>query len=602
MSGSVFIKDTELRVSETAGTAVETIERSGSLSGDVTIHYGITADTATDGQDFVGGFGTIDMPDGVSSVQVPIQILDDSLSEPTEKFVFNLVTVDNATLFAPRTSDIYILDDENPAPPPPAEPPLVSDFDVTPVSLVTGLNQPIRMVESPIDPSIVYVAEKPGAIVTANLETGAVTPLIDLSDGVNDFGDRGMLSIALHPDFVHNPYIYATIVVDPPDGAGLTGNAGPDGGGNRYAELVRFTADASTDYTTVVPGSEVVLLGGTGQSLNDVNGGGAEDFTDPQFANETSSERYIPDGSTAPVVNGIKQDYWKVDSTSHVGGSLAFGPDGALYVGTGDGSSFDTADPRAVDIQSLDSLNGKILRIDPMTGLGLSDNPFVTDGMSLDTNAAKVFQLGLRNPFSIDFTPDGRLIMTDTGWNSWEELNSGGPGANFGWPYYEGADGGNLDKPPGYSDFASAPAFYSAVANGDITVTAPFRAFSHDSADPGFQIQAITGSEVVYTGGVYPPGLTNDYIFTDFVQGEIYTVNVNDRTDAQFLYQWPGSAPTDFIQGADGFVYYADLVNGVIGRLDIASGGPATTTIGSGPDTLVLKISEDAYQGDAQFT
>ena len=80
------------------------------------------------------------------------------------------------------------------------------------------------------------------------------------------------MDIALHPDFgkpvqpgqpEHN-YVYAFYVVDPPDTAGNPGNAGPDGGGNRFAYLVRFTADATTNYTTAVPGSEVILLGGAG--------------------------------------------------------------------------------------------------------------------------------------------------------------------------------------------------------------------------------------------------------------------------------------------------------------------------------------------------
>lgn len=605
MSGSVFIGTTEYRVAETIGTVNETIERTGSLSGDVTITYGLTGDTATAGQDFVGGFGTVVMPSGASEVTVPVQILDDNLAEATERFTFSIVNVDNGTLFAPRTSNIYILDDETPAPPPPVEPPLVSSYNVTATPLVSGLDQPLRIVQSPIDPSNVYVAEKPGVIAVANLTTGAVTPMIDLSANVNDSGDRGLLSIALHPDFAHNPYIYATIVIDPSDSASQTGLAGPDGTGNRYAELVRFTADASTGYTTLVPGSEVVLLGGAGQSLADISGGGAEDFTGPG-SNDPSSERYLNPAATTPpvVINGIKQDYWKVDSSSHVGGSLAFGPDGALYVSIGDGTGFDYADPRTVDVQSTDSLSGKILRIDPMTGLGLPDNPFVTPDMSLDSNAAKVYQLGIRNAFSIDFDTDGKLILSNTGWNSYEMIDTGGPGANFGWPYFEGGDGGVLDRAPAYDNFSSAGAFYAAVASGTINVTPAFRAFSHDSTAPGFQVQAITGSEVVYNGSIYPASLQNDYIFSDFPQGEIYAVNVNDRTDIKFLDQWPGAAPTDFIQGADGYIYYADIINGVIGRLGISDipNGPVTSNVGSGADQLTLLISQDAYQGNAQYT
>ena len=75
----------------------------------------------------------------------------------------------------------------------------------------------------------------------------------------------------------------------------------------------------------------------------------------------------------------------------------------------------------------------------------------------------------------------------------------------------------------------------------------------------------------------------------------------------KFLYSVSGDAPTDFVQGPDGSVYYADLINGVIGRLDITDsttpvGTPVTLAVGSGPDTLVLKISQDAFQGSAQYT
>ncbi|TCZ50031.1 PQQ-dependent sugar dehydrogenase, partial [Roseicella aquatilis] len=228
---------------------------------------------------------------------------------------------------------------------------------------------------------------------------------------------------------------------------------GLDGTGNRYAQVLRFTADAATNYTTLVPGSEVVLLGGAGTSLADISGGGALNFTSPDHADNVASDRTIAPGTNPVVIDGFKQDYIKVDSLSHAGGSLAFGPDGALYVGIGDGTSFDFADPRTLDVQSLDSLSGKILRIDPITGLGLADNPFVTGDTALDTNRAKVYQYGARNPFSMTFSADGQLVITDTGWNSWEKIISGGPGANFGWPYFEGGNDGVLIPAPVYRDF-----------------------------------------------------------------------------------------------------------------------------------------------------
>ena len=117
----------------------------------------------------------------------------------------------------------------------------------------------------------------------------------------------------------------------------------------------------------------------------------------------------------------------------------------------GDGTSFNTTDPRTASVQNINSLSGKILRIDPITGMGLSDNPFVEPGDDLNANHSKVYQLGLRNPFSIGFAPDGRLLISNTGWNSWEEIESGHAGANFGWPYFEGGDNGvQICDTPGY--------------------------------------------------------------------------------------------------------------------------------------------------------
>ena len=593
------------------GRSSNSISRAGSLVGAVTVTYGVTGDTATDAQDFVGGQGTVTIPAGVSRVTVPIQIINDNLPEPTETFVFSLITVpsNNASIGTPRTSRVSILDDETPAPPPNPEPPLSSNYTVTPVPQINGLNQPIRFVFSPVDASKVYVAEKPGVIALSDVTTGVTRTVLDVSDRVNDAGDRGLLDIALDPHFAQNGFIYAFEVVDPPDTVGKTAGAAPDGFGNRYAQVVRYTANPATNFTTILPNSAKILLGNAGQSLADISGGGAFDYTDPAFASAISSEQFInPNAPTSPtVINGFKQDYLKVDSSSHAGGHLNFGPDGALYVSVGEGSSFNYADPHSLNVQSLDSLSGKILRIDPATGLGLPNNPFVSGGVALDSDRAKVYQLGLRNPFSVAFAPDGRLFIADTGWNSWEEIDSGGPGANFGWPFYEGADGGVSRITPDYSDMQAAKDFYAQVAAGTAIVTAPIRAFSHNSADPGFQNQAITAGEAIYTGNVYPASLKNNFFFTNFTSGQIFAIDVNNRADVKFLYSVKGDAPTDFVQGPDGSVYYADLINGVIGRLDItgsttAVGTPVTLVVGSGPDALVLKISQDAFQGSAQYS
>jgi glucose/arabinose dehydrogenase len=558
MSGFINLESNEISVNEASGQVFVPIVRTGDLSQAVTIEYGTSADTASSA-DFNGVSGTITMAAGQARVLVPVTILDDNLSEVTENFTFSLINVDSGSLQAPRTTQVAILDDENPVTDP-VNPPLESDFDVNAQDLFGGGTQPIAFEFSTTNDNHMYLAEKTGLISLYDYTTGErLNTLIDLSPEVNNIQDRGLLDIAIHPDVENNPYLYAFVVVDPPQTAGRTGNAGPDGGGNRYSHVLRFELDADSGFTTIVPNSKTVLLGGAGQSLSDISGNGAVDST----SNITQ-----PDSEIDPVTGEYIEDYIKMDSRSHAGGSLEFGPDGALYISTGDGASFNTTDPRAVSVLDVDSLAGKILRVDPITGEGLSDNPFFTGDAG--ANASKVYQLGLRNPFSMSFDAEGQLIVTNTGWNRWESLFAGEPGANFGWPYFEGGDNGQLIQANGYSNLPTAQAFYDAVDAGQIDITPAFRAFAHNSNEPGFQVQAITGADDLINSDVYPDALQDYYIFTDVSQGEVFAVNRNDQRDVIYLYtDNNGFGPVHFKQGPDGFMYYADIRSGQIGRLEI---------------------------------
>ncbi len=581
---SIFFESSP-RIGEAAGTVMVSIVRTGDLTRQSTIEYGITPDTATAGVDYVGGNGTITMSPGQDRAVIPVQIINDTLPEPTETFVVSIINVDSGSkILYPRTARVDILDDENPVVDPPL-PPLTSNYTVTEQVVASGLNEPLAFEFSPHNPSLVYVAEKGGVIKVFDVNTGARrSTFIDISPKVNDIQDRGLLDIALHPDFgtpvqpgqqEHN-YLYAFYVVDPPDTVGNPSpNAAPDGGGNRFAYLVRFTADVATNYTTAVPGSEVILLGGAPgvdnlqpRTLQDISGAGTVDstdnFTQPESGFNAETGQYV-------------DNYIKVDSRSHAGGSLAFGPDGALYVSIGDGTSFNTADPRTFSVQNINSLSGKILRIDPVTGLGLPDNPFVDPGDDLSANHSKVYQLGLRNPFSMTFAADGRLFITNTGWYSWEEIETGHAGANFGWPYFEGGDNGVSLPAPGYKSLPGDPArnlpspaaFYAAVASGAIIVTPAYRAFAHDENEPGFQVGAIVGTDSVYTGSRYPAEFQNDIFITDVNDGEVYVVDINNRSDVKYLYS-SQVGPVAFRQGPDGYVYVANLGGNTLTRLLIA--------------------------------
>ena len=126
--------------------------------------------------------------------------------------------------------------------------------------MVTGLNQPIHVEWIPGGGSTALVAEKGGVIKVVDMSTGTnKSVLLDISSEVNAVGDRGLMDIALHPDFAHNPYLYAFYVVDPPDTASASGMAAADGGGSRFAYVVRYEVDTSGSTLKIVNGSKTIL-------------------------------------------------------------------------------------------------------------------------------------------------------------------------------------------------------------------------------------------------------------------------------------------------------------------------------------------------------
>src|SRR6185369_6849026 len=116
-------------------------------------------------------------------------------------------------------------------------------------------------------------------------------------------------------------------------------------------------------------------------------------------------------------------------ATNHNGGSLHFGKDGKLYIAVGENAN-------GANSQTLGNLLGKILRINS-DGSIPTDNPFF--GTATGANRA-IWAMGLRNPFTFAFQPgSGRMLINDVGQNTWEEINDGIAGSNYGWPDTEGA-------------------------------------------------------------------------------------------------------------------------------------------------------------------
>lgn len=409
-------------------------------------------------------------------------------------------------------------------------------------TFASSLVQPTAFDWSP-NGETMFIAQKNGVVRVVDNGTLLSSPFIDISAQVNNVRDRGLLGLAVHPQFESNPYVYLAFTYDPPEANQNTGLAGPDGRGNRPSRVIRVTADASTNYTTAVPGSEVVLLGtnSTWANTSRPDGNSTDDLT-------------IPPSGITPEGENI-QDYLATDSESHTIGAVRFGTDGSLFVSNGDGTSYNAVDPRTVRVQDIGSLSGKLLRIDPITGEGLADNPFYNGDPN--SNQSKVYSYGLRNPFRFTINPNtNEPFIGDVGWTNWEEVNTG-RGANFGWPYYEGASGVSSIR-GGYSDLPEAQEFY---ASGQ-TVTSAIYARSHANG----AVAIVMGD--FYTGTTFPDFYDDALFFSDFGDDTVRYINFDDAGNFESVNTFSSEVQgiVQISTGPDSNLYYASLETGEIGR------------------------------------
>ena len=226
-------------------------------------------------------------------------------------------------------------------------------------------------------------------------------------------------------------------------------------------------------------------------------------------------------------------------ATNHNGGALAFGPDGKLYAAVGENAN-------GANAQTLANLHGKILRLNS-DGTIPSDNPFFTTATG--RNRA-IWALGLRNPFTFAFNDNGpEMFINDVGQNTWEEINDGLAGANYGWPETEGA--------------TSDPRFVS-----------PRYAYNHSGGGC-----AITGGAFYSPlNARFPADYAGDYFFADFCGGWIRRLDPN-AGNAVTAFATGISSPVDLKVADDGYLYYLARGNGAVYRVDFSgSAAPAITT------------------------
>ena len=311
----------------------------------------------------------------------------------------------------------------------------------------------------------IAIAERKGVIITYSAEPNAASPkiMLDISDKtVCCDGESGVFSVALDPQFEEYPFLYVYYEVA----------IEPPAYGESMFVLTGRLARFRVERGQAVMDSELTIL------------------------DLPHRRRY------------------------HYGGDIVFGADGMLYLGIGDNNLPNKP-------QALDSLRGKIIRIDVRGATPEQpyrvppDNPFVNNPDA----RPEIWAYGLRNPWRMDFAPDGRLFIADVGFNNYEEVSLVAAGDNLGWPICEG----NVCK-----------GGVEADADGR---TAPI--FTYGKED---------GCAII--GGVTTPRLNNGFVFGDLCNGWVWLLEQDGREGwrARLLTQ-AARRLVSFGIDADGAVY-----------------------------------------------
>lgn len=386
--------------------------------------------------------------------------------------------------------------------------------------VASGLTLPTGMEFMP--DGRILVTEKSGVVRV--VQNGAVlpTPLIDLSSRVSSYWDRGLLGIAVDPEFTTTrPFVYLLYPYDP---------TGSDDSGIKSLRLSRFTVTGNTASMA----SEVVILGS---------------LPSPGCTANLGSPDCVPN-----------------DWYGHGPGSLVFAPDRTLFVSMGDGASWDEVDPRALRALDIDQYPGKILRID-RDGNGVASNPFWNGNAR--SIRSRVFATGLRNPFRFALRPGtSTLHVGDVGWLTREELNIVSAGDNLGWPCYEGPN-----QQPGYASFSVCQALY---ARG---VGAVRRAAVDWTSIGG--AAAIGGPSASLTN--FPSPWNRGVFFGDYANGWIRYLPLDaagNVSGSPVDFATALDSPVDLKVGPDGALYYVSIMAGQVRRIAVGADPPTPPPFG----------------------
>jgi glucose/arabinose dehydrogenase/PKD repeat protein len=402
------------------------------------------------------------------------------------------------------------------------------------------------------------------------------TTFADLNVNVYNFWDRGLLGMALAPNFPADPYVYILYSYDHE-----LGSAAP---APRWG-----TAGVYSDPCPTPPGPS-----GSGGCV--VSG---------------RLSRLQANGNTMSGAEQVLVEDWCQQYPSHSIGTVEFGADGSLYASGGDGASFEyvdygqtgsplnpcgdppggvgttltapTAEGGALRSQDLRtpsdpvSLDGTLIRINPATGAGLPNNPLAS---SPDPNARRIIANGLRNPFRFTTRPGTtELWLGDVGWSDWEEINRItdplGTVENFGWPCYEGPGR------QGHYDFVDLNICENLYGQAG-AVTAPYHAYRHadkvvanETCPEGSS--SIAGLQFEFAGGGdYPTEYQDALFFADYSRDCIWAMlkGTNGLPAPGLIRTFAAGAanPVNLETGPDGDLFYVDFDGGTIRRISYTAG------------------------------